>query len=196
MNILASMVEVLQSLVEIARLLFGLLVLAIPLTIAVMVFSRLEARLEKKFKLSWLKASWLSTFIAMFILLIFIYLLPFLQVLDFAKNDSLPAEIKTQFDEVNGVFVEQPTGSIPALDALISAVITIARLLLVAAVLALILLPLEFIGSAVFSRLERKKSANIPAFYIASFAGLLIAMIVIMVFSWIPAGIIYFIYFS
>jgi len=190
------MVEVVQSLIELAFFLLRAALFAIPLTIAVIAFSRLEEGISKKFKLSWVKASALSTFIAAFIAILIIYLIPFFGVLDSSLNDSLPSQITTQIIEENGQLVEVPADSNPIADSAIALIITFFRLAFVSAVIALLLIPLELLASSVFSRLARKKSANLPAFYLATLAGFLIAALIILLFPWIPAGIAYFIYFS
>ena len=192
------MADLLQSLLGIVALLVFLLILAVPGTIAVIAFSRLKGRIAKKFKLSWIKASFISTFIAMFLLVLVLYLIPFLQVLSFTQNDFLPAGMQTQIIEAENSeeLIEQPFQANYFLDLIIFSVITILRLLFVALVLSLLLLPLELIGSAIFSKLARKKSANILAFYASTFTAMVVAVIVVFAFPWIPAGLLYFLYFA
>ena len=191
------MVDFVQTLVEFLVLLVNLLLLAVPLTAIVFAFGKLEGKLEKKFKLSWIKASALSAFAAVFLAILIVYLLPFSGTMQFSSNDNLPAEVTTQVvEDASGQLVEQQIFGSPLIDALGIALITFLRLVFISAVLTVLLLPLILLASGVFSKFAKKKSANIPAFYLSSFAGLFMIAVIMLALPWVPAGIAYFIFFS
>ncbi|MDO8647884.1 MAG: hypothetical protein Q7R70_05740 [Candidatus Diapherotrites archaeon] len=191
------MVDFAQTLVEFFVLLINLLLLAIPLAAIVFAFGRLEGRLEKKFKLSWIKASALSAFAAVFLAILIVYLLPFSGAMQFSSNDNLPTGITTQVvEDASGQLVEQQIPGSSLLDSLGVMLVTFLRLVFISAVLTVLLLPLILLASGVFSKFAKKKSANIPAFYLSSFAGLFMIAVIILALPWIPAGIAYFIFFS
>lgn len=190
------MADIVLSLLEIAGFLLRALLFAAPLTVAVVVFSKLCKRLEKKFRLSWVKAALLSTFAAMALLMVLVYVLPYLGVLGFAKNDTISQSLGEWWYDENGTLVSGASPDNPLLGALYASLVTVLRLAFVSAVLALIILPLEIVCSMLFSRLAKKKSANIVAFYVSTLAGLLIASAAILLFPWIPAGLMYFVFFA
>jgi len=190
------MADIALSFLEIGGFLVRALLLAIPLMVAVIAFSRLGKHFGKKFGLSWIKSSLLSTFVAMLVLMVFVYAMPYIGVLGFAKNDTLPSSLGEWWYESNGTLVAGGSPDNSLLGAIYFFGLTVLRIAFVSAVLALILLPLELLCSMIFSRLAKKKGLNIIPFYASTFAGLLIAAFVILAFPWITAGLMYFVFFA
>jgi len=136
---------------------------------------------SKKYSLSWIKASFLSTYITVLLLVFFLYLFPFISALL----------------EINyGVVPEQYGTS--AAEWIFLGAYTLLRLVLVAIVLALFVLLLEFAGLFVFEALRKRfPTFSYPASaFVGVFFSTAIASAVILWFPWILSGLIYLMYFA
>lgn len=191
------MADLLLSVIEIVNFLIGTALLALPVAVIVFLANVLRKKLAQKFKLSWIKSVFLSSFIAMLVLTTIIYSFPALTVSVSPYTDNLPPTITTELVEQNGDLVEIPaTMDESVFDYIAFYSVTAIRLIIVAFVLTALLLPLQIIGSFVFERIQKKNKNYWIAFYIACFSGTLVFAIVMLFFPWLLSSLFYYIFLS
>lgn len=177
------MADALSMLLSLLAILWGTLVFSVPAFIAALACTFLYKWISKKLSLKWFKASLITTYICVFVVLLVFFFTPLLTtafqqaVPDLAPDESYSGE------ELLALFFVSP-------------VMLVIKLLAAALVISLLLMPLELIGSALFSWLQKKKKLYYVNAFISVFAATLAAVLVILAFPWIPAGILYFVYFA
>ncbi|MDD5148821.1 MAG: hypothetical protein PHH08_05150 [Candidatus ainarchaeum sp.] len=158
------------------------LILAVPLFLASIPVFFFKNRVSKKFSLNWIQSAVLTTYVAVTIILIFLYLWPY--CLGFAES----------------IVAHQTPPSMLAMtpaDLALAVIFTILKILSSALVLTILLLPLEFFAEFVSDRLKEKKlPAPAKTFIGAYCTSLLVTIIILFVFPWIANGVIYLIYWG
>lgn len=184
----------LENVLEIFGLLIGLIPFTIGLFILVFIGAQLRSYLEKRFKLSWTISALSSALILLFVLLLAIYLIPSgFQFI--SANDSIPTEI-TQVDVQTESDALNPVSDTPNLIAGFLGILF--HVLIVSVILAFLSFPFVLVGSILESTLttNKKKSSPLIARLIAVYVMALVAVVVLLAFPWIAAGIAYFFFFS
>ncbi len=180
------LLNLLFSLIDLAK---GSLIFSIPVYLIVLIGVFLRRFFEKKYKLNWFKSSLAATYLLMFALPFFLYI-------------SFPA---ASFGEVT--IGEIPYTARPIGELVFPIILSFIRLLVVAAVLTLMLLPLEFVGVFIFDKqikrlalIKSKKWSKLNYFinlYISVFIlSLFTAFVILFLFPWILPGVIYLIFFG
>jgi len=133
--------DIVFSVIDLMR---GSITVAIPLFFLLLVGQWLRKRIEKETKWSWMITALITTYLIIFVLLLVAFFLPF-----------LIASQEQTLGEVPSIFA-------PSLTNLIAGFLFgVLRVALVAGVLTLILLPLEFVG-AYFHEVVSKKLEKSP----------------------------------
>ena len=168
-------------------LLKGSLVFSLPVFVVVLIAVFFGKFLMKKYKFNWLSAAGLTTYVFTAIILFIIYFTPILQSLGQTTIGTVPDMFQPTPQEIVGQILGVP-----------------ARLLIVSLFVALLLLPLEFVGSYVYDFLSKKYSklnhyvrAFAAVFAATLFAWFLILFIFQLVFGIdLITGLLYLIFYG
>lgn len=138
--------------------------------------------LAKKYGLSWIQSAVVATYLAVTIILFFLYLFPYylgFLASDLAKQAAPSMLSLTVWDIAAAVFF------------------TIIKILGSALILTIMLLPLEFLAEFFSSKLKEKKIPELAKkFAVAYFTSLVVTIIILFIFPWMLTGIIYMIYWG
>ena len=171
-------VSILFGIIDFARI---TVIIAIPVFIIALLALEARKALEKKFSLSWIQGAIVTTYLAVTIILIFLYLVPYY--------------LAWQESEI----AKQTAPSILALttaDIATAIIFAAAKILASAVVLTILLLPLEFFAAFVSDKLKEKKIPGIGKTFIAAYCSCALAAIIAFAFPWIIVGIFYMIYWG
>ena len=141
------------------------IMLAVPTYVFTAIGAWLKGKLCEKFKLSWLKGAAASTFAVFFVLLTALYLFPYVSAFGTETIGAVPEFAQATLDVV-----------------LLQGVLLVVRLLLIAALLALLVLPLELAGSYALEALRAKYPAlnYYAALLVSVFAVSLLAVFLLL----------------
>lgn len=167
---------VFKAIFSLIDLLRGSFFLAIIAFVLVFFASFLHNWLSKKHGFSWLKATMLTSYLAIFILIILLYSLPVISGFEASDQGIVPS-----------FFQMAP------LDWLLFIAMIVLRNALIALLFTFFILPLEFLASMVFDCLNEKFKLNRWVnIFIAVFAACLAtAIICLFLLPWIVPGLIY-----
>ncbi len=167
---------VLKAIFSLIDLLRGSFFLAIIAFVIVFFASFLHDWLSKKYEFSWLKATMLTSYLAIFMLIILLYSAPVISGFGESDQGVVPA-----FFQMSPV------------DWLSFIAMVILRNALIALMFTFFILPIEFLGSMVFDYLKEKfKANNWVNVFIAVFAACFAtAIICLFLLPWIVPGLIY-----
>ena len=171
------------SLIDVLWAVFGFVKGIFLISLVVFVLSlaglKIFSYVQKRFSLSWFRAVLLSIFLEVFVLLLVVYFLPaYLGFQEQTYGELLPELQPTIFEIVGGYLF------------------TLVRLLLVSLLFCFLLLPLVFVSSYVFEKLNPKWPHYLRVF-IAVFASTLIGgIVVLLLFPWTISGLLYLIFFA
>ena len=132
--------DILSEFISAAILLLRLgIITAIPCFPAVLIGERLHNKISKRFSLSWIKATLLSTYLIVTLLIIFLYLVPLYYgwIESPLTGEALPPELQPGLFDLASLF-------------LLSAV----KILLAALVYTILLLPFMFFATYVLEKLK------------------------------------------
>ncbi|MEW6295786.1 MAG: hypothetical protein AB1467_05875 [Candidatus Diapherotrites archaeon] len=154
---------------------------SIPAFIAVILGKKLKEMLEEKFKGSWLRNSFIVTYVFCLIIVAFLYVFPLMSALGEVDTAGVPEELN-------------PTLA----DSIIAFFWSVVKVVFSAFVIAVLLIPLEFVGLYVFEWIQKKYKFNYFAeLFLGVFSASLVAVIVLLfLFPWTLTGLIYLIYFA
>lgn len=159
----------------------GSAIVSIPVFVFVFVASLARKWLEKKYKWSWIKSSFVTTYFLVFSFVFVLYTFPIVQAfLEAGEETVLPEFAPTPLEIIVPIFLQS------------------ARLLLVALILTLLLLPLEFVGLYLFEKIsQRVRAAFSVRLFLAVFLVTLFTFATVIFFAgWVFSGIIYLIFFG
>jgi hypothetical protein len=158
------------------------LIISIPLFLAAIPALFLKNKLAKKFSLNWIQSALITTYLAVTIILIFLYLVPYyLGFLESILAKQTPPAIL----------------ALTPLDLAAAVLLTIIKIVISAIILTIIVFPLEFFAEFVSDKLKEKKIPRLAKnFVIAYCTSLLVTIIILFVFPWILNGIIFLIYWG
>ena len=162
-------------------LLKGSFLVSIIVFVFVFIAIFVRTALAKKYKLNWFKSSILTTYFLVFSLVLVLYIMPVIDILITPATGIILPEL-------------QPT----PVELLIPFVLQFARLLVIALMLTLLLMPLEFIGIFLFEKISEKfKFAYSIRLFLTVFAvSVFTSAFVLFVAPWSIAGILFLIYFG
>lgn len=163
-------------------LLKGSLVVFIPVFILVLTGKALRKKIQSKTKWKWFPSALASTFILVWMLILIAYFVPFLEGLSEQSLGEIPAS-----------FAPPPAA------ILYSYVYGLARVTISAAVVCLILMPLEFAGLFVFESLSKRfpKSPEWIRLLATSYiAALFSSAVFLFIIPEAVTGLLFFIYFG
>jgi len=165
--------------VSIFNLLKTSLFVAIPVFVLALATSAIQSRLSKKFGLSWVKTSFISTYLLITLLIFFLYFFPLLLI---------PANLK------GVVPVEfQPS----AQSVLFYNLFTVISLLIKSLIVTLLVIPLELLTAILFSLIDKKFEAvpRLAKFFAAIYAVVvLVIALVLFLFPWVLLAMVMMIY--
>ena len=168
-------------------LLKGAFILAMPVFLLVLLGDWLKKRLEKRRQLSWLQSAFLSIYIIATLLILVLYYGVYLWALQSYTGGAVPPEL-------------QPTPEFALIEGLLFLGVSFVKKLFAGLALTLIFLPFTVIGSLVLERLNKrqgkkaKKQKNLVNWFASVFIITLLAYLLVLVFDFIPAGVIYLIF--
>jgi NADH:ubiquinone oxidoreductase subunit 6 (subunit J) len=184
------------ELLAIGGFLLTAILLAVPITIVVYVGKFLKAKLQKKYKkLSWIQSAFASVFVITFVLLALLYSYPAISSFGNSNND-LPGT--TNFlvpDETSGL-VETAVQSTSLQDSIFSFFLNVGRLLVIAFVVSILIMPFVFIGAFVFESFAKKSKSFLAKTYAAVLVCTIIVWIIMILFPWIQASLLYYVFLS
>jgi len=166
------------SVIDLIKIAF---IASVPAFIGVILGMKLKGLLEKKFKDSWLRNSFIVTYIFCLIIVAFLYVFPLMEAFGETNTAGIPQELN-------------PTLT----DSILAFLWSAFKILFSAFVIAILLIPLEFVGLYVFEWLQKKYKFNYFAeLFLGVFSASLVAVIVLLfLFPWTITGLIYLIYFA
>ncbi|MDD5163658.1 MAG: hypothetical protein PHD95_05635 [Candidatus ainarchaeum sp.] len=174
--------DVLSIALGIIDLLRIALIIAIPLFLVSIPALFFKNWLVKKFSLNWIQSALIATYLAVTIILIFLYVFPY--YLGFSES-ILAKQIPP------GMLAITPA------DIAVAIFLTILKILVNALILTIIVLPLEFFAEFASDKLKEKKFPQLAKnFVIAYCTGLLVTIIILFVFPWIINGIVFLLYWG
>ncbi|HLD58327.1 MAG TPA: hypothetical protein VI977_01640 [archaeon] len=146
-----------------------------------------KERIAKKFSLNWFQSALITTYLAVTIILIFLYLYPY--ALGFSQS------------QIAGQTAPSILATTPQ-DILIAVFLGIIKILTTALILTVLLLPFEFFAVFAAEKLKEAKISGkeIPLLaqtFAAAFCTCLLALIIVFfIFPWTVNGIIFLIYWG
>lgn len=174
------MPEISEFLLAILEFFKAVFIFLLPSIILVFIGILLKRFIEKKLKLDFLKASFFACFLLYFIILLFLYFVPWYQGL---------------LSETIGV---RPDFAKPTTFELIRFFLfSTLKMLFVSLVFAVISLPFILFGAFLMDSFKRKIKNYFLNFIISLFIVLLVFIVLwLSLFDWLPLALLYFIYFS
>ncbi len=141
-----------------------------------------KERLAKKFNLNWIQSALITTYLALTIILIFLYLYPY--ALGFFESE-------TASETAPSILATTPQ------DMLVAVFLGIIKILSTALVLTVLALPFEFFAAFVLEKLKELKIHALAKNFITAFCSCLLALIIVFfVFPWAFSGIIFLIFWG
>jgi hypothetical protein len=170
-----------EILLSIVSLIKGAFILSIPVFFIVLIASFLRKKIENYFKLQWFSSALITTIIFFLAIVSILYYFPFLLALNESRLGILPIEFQPTFFESFSAFL-----------------LSLIHVIIVAIVLTVLIIPIEFFGLFLTEALEQKFKLNklINLFVTVFCLTTIVSSIILFVFPWIVSGMIYFIYFS
>ncbi len=171
---------VLKAFFSVVDLLRGSFLLSIPAFVLVFLASFFHAWLSKKYGFSWLKATMITSYLAIFILIMLLYFTPVISGYGESDQGIVPSIFQTT-----------------ALESAIFFFLLVLRNAVIALLFAFFVLPLEFLSSSVFDYLnEKAKLGKWINIFVAVFAACLAtAIITLFLLPWIVPGLIYLVFY-
>ena len=168
---------------SIAELLWLSVILSIPMFFGAIAIKFINAKLSQKFDMGFARASFISTYLLVLLLIIVLYFYPL--YLGFSES-PLTQSPKPPFFEIT------------AMDFIVAIPTFIFKFLLNALVFTILILPVEFIAVFVIDYAKKRQGIPKPA---AVFSGAFIAaiatvLIILFVFPFIPVALIQLLYFT
>ncbi len=160
----------------------GSFFVSVPLFFIIFVLTFVHSFFVKKFKLSWLKSTFLLSYVVFFILLILFYFGPFQSALGETTFTVFPEELKPQFQNILGFYV-----------------FTVFRLLLIALALTIMAIPFALFGSLILSFLKKRYSSqpfSAQLFVTVFLTSIVLSFFLLFLAPWINLGIFYLVYFG
>ncbi len=179
---MANPIEILVF--SVLDLLKGSFIAAVPIFVIILAARWLLGKIQKKTKWNWLFCAFAATYAVLWVMLLFVYFIPFLLGL----NQSISVQ-----GEIPSVFAP-PSGSY-----LMSFLYGLFKVTIAAAVISLLLLPLELIGSFIFEWVNKRLPKAHPLLglfittYLASIVGVAILLFII---PEAVTGVLFFIYYG
>ncbi|MAG22337.1 MAG: hypothetical protein CL943_03490 [Candidatus Diapherotrites archaeon] len=174
-------IEVLLAIIELLRL--GL-VTAIPTFVVVLVAEPVYRAITKRFSLSWAKASLITAYLAVTLLIMVLYIVPLFLGWSESQLTGTPAPAILQTTIVDIATV---------------AVISLLKILITAAIYTVMVLPLLLVSTYVLEKLKAREKPlpSIANKFIAVFATSVLAWIILLfVFPFAWGGLFYLLYWS
>lgn len=174
-------VEVFSAVIDILRI---SLITAIPAFIFTLIAVFLHKKLVERFDFSWIKSAFVSTYAVVTVVVAIIYLFPFL--LGFLES---PLSFQPQPE------IFQNT----ALDYLKAVIFSLVKVLINGFVFSIVLLPLIFLGTYIFEKLNEKfeKLHQIIKMFVSVYCTALVAwLILLFVFPWLLTGLFFLLYWG
>lgn len=184
MALFDSIIILFTSLFDLVK---GAFILAIPVFLLVLLGDWLKKRLEAKRKLSWLQSTLLSTYIIATLLILVLYFGGYALILQSYTGGSPPPSIS-------------PTPEFALIQTALFLGVSLFKKLFAGLALTLVILPFTVIGSLILERLKGKQSKKAKKerqwlpFFASVFLVTLLAYLGILVFDFIPAGVIFLIF--
>lgn len=167
------------SLIDLLR---GTLLLSVPVFIIVAPACFLRKRLARKYRLDWLKSTFATSYLLVLLLIFVLYFSPI---------------AGSWGHETMGIY--PPAFAPAAWEGLAAAALLFLRLVFVALVFEIMLLPMEFFGALLFDWLGKRyaKLNYYIRLYAVVFAGTLIsAFLVLFAMKWLPAAVLYMVFYA
>ena len=178
--VLDLIAEIVFSLLDFVRM---VLIVAIPVFLVVLPSQKLHAFLKKRFKLSWILASFATTCLVLLPVVFVLYLAPF-----FAgyMSSNLVGQPAPDFMQLT------------ALDYAMAVLATIVKNLLSVLLFAILLMPLLFLASFAEEKIEERfKLPKLANTFIAVFLTTVFSWIVVLfIFPWIVNAVLWKLYWS
>jgi hypothetical protein len=167
---------VLNAVFSLIDLLRGSFFIAIIAFIGVFLASFLHDWLSKKYEFSWLKATMLTSYLTIFVLIILLYFSPVISGFGESNQGIVPSSLEMSPAEWVSFIV-----------------VMLLRNALVALLFTLFILPLEFFGSMAFDFLKEKYKLNrwINIFIAVFAVSLLVSIICLFLLPWVVPGLVY-----
>ena len=186
MTLLDNIIILLSSLFDLLK---GGFLLSLPVFVLVLIGQRLKREIDRRWKLSWVQSTLLTTYIIATLLILVLYFGVYAYSLQFYSSTNPPEAI-------------QPVPEFVLMESLLFVGFGLAKKLVAGLAVSLMILPLAVIGSVVLERLEardkgrRKKERSSPwlKLFGAVFVATLLAYIVVLIFDFIPVGVVYLVF--
>jgi len=172
----------LDILVSVFDFIRGAFLLSIPVFILFLIGLFFSKKfLEKKFKLNWMQKTFASSFFVFVLILLVVFVWPALEAFLVVDLGVVPEPLRMTLGEFFYL-----VGSV------------LIKMLAVAFILSIFILPLAFVGAFAFDVLSKKFKWNkFINFFLSCFIATAIGyFIVLFLFPWIIAGVIYWVYFG
>ncbi len=152
------------------------IIVAIPAFFVVLVAQKLNERIQKAFKLSWIVSAFATSFIVLLPIVFLAYLIPY--ALGYFAS-PFPGMTFPDFMQLT------------VIDYAMAVILTIIKNVITAFIFAVLLMPLLFFASFVQEKfLEKTKLPKFANLFVATFITAFAAWIIILfIFPWIYAGI-------
>lgn len=158
-------------------LLLNAFLFSVPLFFLVLIGGFFSKKLFREKKTAWVKSALIVSFVFCIVFSAALYLLPVF--FSSGAGQKLPDELKPDFFESLSVFFNG-----------------VLKVFLNALVFLVLLLPFLFLGFALFRFFELKSKSFLFSSYIAVFVCLIIALMILLAFPELFAGLIYLVYFA
>lgn len=167
----------------------GAFLLAIPVFFFVLLGDWLKQRLEAWRQFSWLQSAFLSIYIIATLLILVLYYGGYAWALQGYQGGTPPPEL-------------QPTPEFALMQTALFLGVSLVKRLFAGLALSLLILPFAVVGSLALERLKngqgkkkgKKRAGSWPALFAGVFLATALAYLLVLVFDFIPAGVIYLIY--
>jgi hypothetical protein len=177
---LSILINLVTSTIELLRLAFFL---SIPMFVCGIVIKFLNSKLSQKFGYSFFKSTIISTYLVVLSLIIVLYFFPL--YLGYSESPW----------QTNGI---PPQFQITLVDFFDATPAIAIKLLWVALVFTLFLIPLQFVASYIFELLKTKftKHKIVNLYATVFLTSVITVLIILFIFPFIPYWSVYFLYFS
>ncbi len=178
---------------SIIRLLLLSLLLFVPVTVFALIVSFLKKKLQEKYSFSWMYATSISTLILMIVFTVTFYFGFYFSIVSEVNLGQIRPELASQEYPLLPQFLF--TAESPVISFLFFYLLLFLKRIIVALVLTGLILPLQFIGSLVLNYLNQRfeKTNFLIKFGLTCFAVSFLTVLILLLFDWILAGIIYFV---
>lgn len=167
--------------VSIASLLGNSFLYAIPVFLAVWLVGRpLHAFFQKRWKRSWIQSAWLASYGMFFVVLIIAFFFPVWEANRDSTTGIPPPEIRLTLTDMAGQFV-----------------FGLVRVILAAGLLALLVLPLLFVGALIKDLIQKRLRSRFLCIFFGVWATVLLALtVVLFLVPWVVPGLLYLLYWA